>query len=232
MTGVSDMRTCPICGGPMETYLETKTGESDENCRGACGYAAHQEILTNQTTNLNNWVETQFFPMSKDGRVARPEGKHKWSREEFPSVHQPVKTVLVLHYLNADSLTGKYEMSVDADGNKSVPPIEYELALLQLSAFDVLRLKGLPDENGGWNDCDYSVGIDECDGQKKFCRMSSRARWILNPDLVKAVEAERRCGDFEPKPLVPEKGRAIRFAILAPPTPTRNRCELTRSRNI
>jgi len=90
MTGVSDMQTCPICGGPMETYFETKTSESDENCRGACGYAAHQEISTNQTTGLNYWVETQFFPMSKDGRVARPEGKHKWNKEAFSSAHQPL----------------------------------------------------------------------------------------------------------------------------------------------
>jgi hypothetical protein len=53
-------------------------------------------------------VETQFFPMSKDGtRVARPGGQHKWNNKEFPSAGYPTETVLVLRYLNADSLTGK-----------------------------------------------------------------------------------------------------------------------------
>ena len=86
MTGVSDdSAACPICGGPLETYFETKSGESDDNCRGRCGYSAHQEIVTNEATKLQYWVETRSFPMSKDGRkVARSEGE--WKSKEFPSI--------------------------------------------------------------------------------------------------------------------------------------------------
>jgi hypothetical protein len=127
------------------------------------------------------------------------------------------ETVLVLRYLNADSLTGKYAMSVDGEGNKTAPPIEWECGLLQLSAWDMWQLQMLPDEGTDWHDYDYSVGVNEYHEQKEFYRMSSRARWTTNADLVKAVEQERQCSDFQPKALVPEKGRLIRFAILKPP---------------
>lgn len=217
MTGVSDMQTCPICGGPMETYLQTRTGETDGNCRGVCGYSAHQEIITNQITGLNYWEETQTFPISKDGTmVARPKGKHKWNKEEFRSADSPVETVLVLVYLNADPLTGSYTMTTDAAGNKTAPPVEYELARLQLSAPDQWHLNALTYAGKSWHDCDYSVGINEDHEQKEFYRMSSRARWTTDPDLVKAVEAEREFSDFQPKLLIPQKGRLIRFAILKP----------------
>ncbi len=66
MTGVSDINKCPICGGPMETYLQTRTGETDENCRGACGYAAHQEILTSQITGLNYWGDRRYSRFGTD----------------------------------------------------------------------------------------------------------------------------------------------------------------------
>lgn len=201
----------------METYLETRTSETDENCRGDCGYAAHQEIHTNEITGLRYWVQTQFFPMSKDDRkVARPDGPHHWNKEEFPSVHQPVETVLVLRYLNADPITGGYAMIVDAGGNKTVPPIEWELALLPLSATDKVHLKALPDIGTDWHHADFALTLNEDDGQKEFYRVNAQARWTKNPDLVKDVEAERQRSDFQPKPFVPEKGRAVRFAILKP----------------
>jgi hypothetical protein len=86
MTGVSAINKCPICNGPMETYLETKTSEFDGVCRGACGYSSFAEIESDSVTGLKFWVETQFFPMSKDGTmVARPGGQHKWNNNEFPS---------------------------------------------------------------------------------------------------------------------------------------------------
>jgi hypothetical protein len=198
----------------METYLETKTSEFDGVCRGTCGYSSFAEIESDSVTGLKFWVETQFFPMSKDGTmVARPEGQHKWNNNEFPSA-EPTETVLVLRYLNADSLTGKYEMSVDSEGNKTAPPIEWELGLLQLSAWDLWQLRMLRDEGMGWHDYDYSVGINEYHEQKEFYRMSSRARWTTNADLVKAVEADRLAPDFHPAVVIPEKGRVIRFAIL------------------
>jgi hypothetical protein len=217
MTGVSDINKCPICDGPLETYLETKTSEFDDVCRGACGYSSYAEIESNSVTGLKYWVETQYFPMSKDGTmVARPKGQHKWNLEEFPTVDRPVETVLVMVYKNADSLTGCYTMITDAEGNKSAPPIEWELGLLQLSAWDMWQLKGLTYEDKSWHDCDYSVGINEYHEQKEFYRMSSRARWTTHPELVKAVEADRLASDFHPAVLIPDKGRVIRFAILRP----------------
>jgi hypothetical protein len=130
MTGVSAINKCPICNGPMETYLETKTSEFEGVCRGACGYSSFAEIESDSVTELKYWVETQFFPMSKDGTmVARPGGQHKWNNNEFPSA-DPTETVPVLRYLNADSLTGKYAMSVDGEGNKTAPPIEWGIGAI------------------------------------------------------------------------------------------------------
>lgn len=200
----------------METYLQTRTGETDGNCLGACGYSAHQEIVTNQITGFDYWVETQSFPMSKARtKVARPAGLNKWNKEEFPSADRPVETVLVLVYLNADPVTGSYTMITDAAGNKSAPPIEWELGLLQLSAWDVWQLRMLPDQGKDWHSIDYSVTLGE-EGGKQFRRVSRAPIWQKNALFVQDVEAYRLAPDFRPPVLVPEKGRVIRFAILKP----------------
>jgi len=72
MSGVSNTGICPICKGEAETYFETPSSESEFNCCGGCGYAAYAEIETRN--GMKYWVETVWYPMSKDGRVARPEG--------------------------------------------------------------------------------------------------------------------------------------------------------------
>ena len=82
-------------------------------------------------------------------------------------------------------------MITDAAGNKSAPPIEWELAQLELSAWDLWQLRGLTYDGKSWHDCDHSVGINECYERNEFYRMSSRARWTTHPELVKAVEADR-----------------------------------------
>ncbi len=214
MTGVTICEICPICGGPMEAYLDTRTRQTDDYCQGACGYSAHQKLHHKSSTGLDYWVETQFLPMSKDGRVARPDGQHKWNNNEFPSADSLVETVLVLVYLNADPLTGNYTMTTDVAGNKTAPPIVWELGLLQLSARDLWQLRMLPGEGKDWHSVDYSVTLGE-DGGKQLRRVSHAPRWKKNP-LVQAVEADRLATDFRPAVLVPEKGRAIRFAILKP----------------
>lgn len=214
MTGVSDINKCPICGGPMETYLQTRTNETDNNCLGACGYEAHREIITNQITGLNYWEETQSLPISKDGTmVARPEGQHKWNKEEFPSADCPVKTVLVLEYVNANLFTGLYTMITDREGKTSVPPIEWDLRDLELSRRDIFQLQMQPDEGKDWHSVDYCLTFGE-DGVKQFNRVSSAPLWEKNPLLVQDVESYRLAPDFDRAALVPEKDRAIRFAIL------------------
>ena len=64
MSGVGDVTTCPVCGGEMETYLETKTGEDDAHC-GTCGYYSEAEIR-----NINGrlfWERVVRLPMTHEG---------------------------------------------------------------------------------------------------------------------------------------------------------------------
>jgi hypothetical protein len=70
MSGVSSRDMCPICKGEAETYLETRTNESEFVCQG-CGYLAYAEIQARNGAEY--WVETVWYPISQDGRVARPE---------------------------------------------------------------------------------------------------------------------------------------------------------------
>jgi hypothetical protein len=82
MTGVSDVSVCPVCGGQGDSYLETKTSESEFRCLELCGYAHFSEIK--ESNGVKFWVETEFLPLSKDyRRVARPGGKHTWNARDF-----------------------------------------------------------------------------------------------------------------------------------------------------
>jgi hypothetical protein len=198
----------------MEAYLDTRTRQTDDYCQGACGYSAHQKLHYKSSAGLDYWVETKWLPMSKDVRVARPDGQHKWNNSEFLS-DRPVETVLVLVYLNTDPLTGSYTMITDAAGNKSAPSVEWELEQLELSAWDLRQLRVLPDEGTDWHSIDYSLTLGE-NGGKQFRLVSRAPLWQKNPLFVQDVEAYRLAPDFRPAVLVPEKGRAIRFAILKP----------------
>lgn len=83
MSGVCGTGNCPICRGETETYFETRTAEHEIWCceDGRCGYTAFTEIK--EVRGRLFWVETEWFPMANDRRVARPGGEHKWTRKEF-----------------------------------------------------------------------------------------------------------------------------------------------------
>lgn len=59
MSGVDGANQCPVCGGEMETYLETKTKESDAHCR-TCGYYTQSELF---------WERVVRLPMTHNGTI-------------------------------------------------------------------------------------------------------------------------------------------------------------------
>jgi hypothetical protein len=100
----------------------------------------------------------------------------------------PRRVILpVLHYVNADPVSGKYQKGADG----SVPPIAWELRYLCLSPSDVRYIKSLPDDDQTPLDIDIVVkhADDRAFGRELY-RASNRARWRANPELVKEVERE------------------------------------------
>jgi hypothetical protein len=95
--------------------------------------------------------------------------------------------LLVLHYANADPVSGKYQKNADG----SFPPIAWELKYLCLTPADVRRINRLPDENQ--TPCDLDLAIsnsgDRPSGREFYC-VRNGARWTQNPELVKEVERE------------------------------------------
>jgi hypothetical protein len=100
----------------------------------------------------------------------------------------PHRVVLpVLHYTNADQVSGKYQKGADG----SVPPIACQVRYLCLSPSEVKQIKRLPDNDQTPHDIDIVMqhAGDRAFG-REFYRVSNSARWTKNPELVKAVELE------------------------------------------
>jgi len=89
----------------------------------------------------------------------------------------------VLHYVNADRITGKY--TKDAGG--SFPPIEWEVRYVGLWPSEVKQIRRLPDDNQTPFDIDVIMKAGDCVG-REFYRASNVCRWMRNPELVAEVE--------------------------------------------
>jgi hypothetical protein len=112
-----------------------------------------------------------------------------WCCEKLKEDSAVHVAALVLRYTNADDKTGKYSPIVDAAGNKSYPPISWELQFVDLSQFNVKQIAKLPDEDSD----PYSIDIimtrsDRAFGYE-FNGASAQARWLKNPELVAEVTA-------------------------------------------
>lgn len=102
------------------------------------------------------------------------------------STQDPCLVILpILHYLNADRLSGKY--AKDATG--SYPPIEWQVRYLCLSPWEVRQIGMLPDDDQTPPQIDIimTYSVDRGLG-RELHRASNKARWMANPGLVKEVE--------------------------------------------
>jgi len=84
----------------------------------------------------------------------------------------------VVHYLNADPVTGRYEKNADGSG----PPVEWEIRYLGLSSANVNEIADLVDQDQTPFDMDFLISSDG------LYRASKKARWKLNPELAAEVE--------------------------------------------
>lgn len=104
-------------------------------------------------------------------------------QEKEPTVHI---AALVIVYKNADPITGKY--TKDKDG--VVPAIQWELAYVDLSSYNMKQIRKLPDEEQSPYDIDMIM--THAEGRAfgyEFTRIAPKARWQNNPELVAEVMA-------------------------------------------
>jgi hypothetical protein len=95
---------------------------------------------------------------------------------------EPNRIILpVVHYLNADPISGKY--SVDG----STPEIEWKLRYVCLTRPDIRQIVRLPDEGQKVPDLDL-VMRPHPRFDSQIDRISNNARWESTPTLSKAVE--------------------------------------------
>jgi hypothetical protein len=94
---------------------------------------------------------------------------------------------LVVRYTNANPVTGKYDPIIDAAGNKTAPPIAWELQFVDLSQFNMKQIKKLPDEDATPYDIDIIMTRSDRAFGYEFNRAAAQARWKKNPELVKEV---------------------------------------------
>jgi len=92
--------------------------------------------------------------------------------------------VPVLHYLNADPVSGTYKKQPDG----SAPPIEWEIRYLCLTRTDIMRIKNLLYDDQTPFDIDIILALSACGIGKEFLRVSNQARWKKDPELAKEVE--------------------------------------------
>lgn len=86
---------------------------------------------------------------------------------------------LVLKYTNADSKTGKIEKG---------QPLEWEIGFVDLSRANYAQVSRLPEEEQSVYDIDIVMTHADRAFGYEFNKISSRARWKMNPELTAQVE--------------------------------------------
>jgi hypothetical protein len=98
---------------------------------------------------------------------------------------------LVVRYTNANPVDGKYVAIVDpVTGAKSAPPIAWALQFIRLTQWNLKQIKKLPDEESSPFDID--IVMTKAEGKAfgyEFNRISPKARWLQNPELVAEIKA-------------------------------------------
>jgi len=94
--------------------------------------------------------------------------------------------VQIVHYLNADPVTGKYEKNIrDANEFK----IEWQIRHLCLTQFEMRQILRLRDEDQ--TPFDIDIIMSPAEGRAfgyEFNRASNKARWKHNPEVAEQVE--------------------------------------------
>lgn len=93
---------------------------------------------------------------------------------------------LVVHYTNADPVTGKYAKGADG----SYPSVEFEIGFVRLSGFNMRQIKKLPDEES--TPFKIDIVMTHADGRAfgyEFNRASATPRWTLDPEVAAKVKA-------------------------------------------
>lgn len=103
-------------------------------------------------------------------------------------IQDPYRVVLpVLHYANADPVSGQYQKGADG----STPPIAWELRYVCLRPSEVKHISRLPDENQTPYDIDIIMthAGDRAFGYELY-RASNKARWKSDPEIAQEVETK------------------------------------------
>ena len=93
---------------------------------------------------------------------------------------------LVVHYTNADPVTGKYEKNASGE----FPPVEFEIGFVGLSGYNMRQIKKLPDEDS--TPFKIDIVMTHADGRAfgyEFNRKSNVPRWTLDPEIAAKVKA-------------------------------------------
>lgn len=96
--------------------------------------------------------------------------------------------VLAIKYTNADPKSGKYEK----DENGELPPIRWELGWLKLSRSGFKTISELAMEGEKPHEFDFTVGHRENKIGYDYKRVSQKARYRMNPELLAEVHAEAK----------------------------------------
>jgi len=145
-----------------------------------------QEVLSAElaeTEHLGKTLGLDFLVPSQSGPI-------RFAILPFAvaTTNDPYRVIVpALRYTNADPATGKYTKNPGG----SFPPIAWELGYVGLSSFNMKQIKNLPDEEQTPYDID--IVMRHSKGRAfgyEFNRISAKARWKQNPELVKEVEQE------------------------------------------
>jgi hypothetical protein len=142
-------------------------------------------------TAKSHWVDT-----TRDGKATKvrvrcltpigAEGEQAFCCTTLGEDGKIEVVALVVHYTNADPVTGKYEK--DKDGN--FPPVEFEIGFVGLSGFNMRQIKKLPDEDS--TPFKIDIVMTHADGRAfgyEFNRKSNTPRWTLDPEVAAKVKA-------------------------------------------
>jgi len=86
---------------------------------------------------------------------------------------------LVLHYTNASAKDGKLEKGV---------PVEFDIKYVKLSRAQFRDISNLAEEDGSVYGIDIVMSLKNNGIGYQYNRISSKAKYLSNPELVKAVE--------------------------------------------
>jgi hypothetical protein len=93
--------------------------------------------------------------------------------------------VPVLRYLNADPVTGRYELKADSP----MVAIESEIEYLALSHQELNEINKLQEPEQSLYDIDVAMSVSSPDFGRDFRRVCRRPRWTLDPATEKQVKA-------------------------------------------